>query len=92
MANSQILSKSKKVKADRDAKKVLGSNSRGKNQIKVLDFICQLQNANDKKTYVKQHADQSFENDQVLVAKHFRFVASIFDDYNSLNPNRSLAL
>ncbi len=80
------------VKADRDAKKVLGSNSRGKNQIKVLDFICQLQNANDKKTYVKQHADQSFENDQVLVAKHFRFVASIFDDYNSLNILLNLAV
>lgn len=72
------------VEADKDARKVLGSNSRGKNQMKVLDFICSLKQIKDRKEYVKQHADLPFEDDQILVTRHFRFVASIFDDYGSL--------
>lgn len=75
---------SKFVEADKDARKVLGSNSRGKNQMKVLDFICSLKHVKDKKEYVKQQADLPFEDDQILVTKHFRFVAAVFDDYGSL--------
>lgn len=75
---------SRYVEADKDAKKILGANSRGKNQMKVLDFICSLQGVKDKKRYVEISKDSPFENDQIRIGKYFKFVANIFDDYNSL--------
>lgn len=80
------------VEADKDAKKILGANSRGKNQMKVLDFICQLRNIKDKKEYVNNHQNDSFEIDQVKINKYFRFVSSIFTDYSQLNILLNLAL
>lgn len=75
---------SKFVEQDAAAKKILGEPKRGKSKIKLLDFICSLRGVKDKKEYVKQHKDEPFQTDQLLVTKHIRFVASIFDDFNSL--------
>ena len=75
---------SKYVEQDSSAKKILGEPKRGKNKIKLLDFICSLRGVKDKKEYVKQHKDEPFVTDQTLVSKHIKFVASIFEDYASL--------
>lgn len=75
---------SKYVEQDSAAKKILGEPKRGKSKIKLLDFICSLRGIKDKKEYVKLHQDEPFVGDQTLVSKHVKFVASIFDDFNSL--------
>ena len=75
---------SKYVEQDASAKKILGEPKRGKSKIKLLDFICSLRGVKDKKEYVKQNKDEPFEQDQMLVSKHVKFVASIFDDFASL--------
>lgn len=75
---------SKYVEQDVAAKKILGEPKRGKSKIKLLDFICSLRGVKDKKEYVKQKKDEPFQTDQLLVTKHVRFVASIFDDFGSL--------
>lgn len=75
---------SKFVEQDVSAKKILGDNKRGKSKIKLLDFICSLRHNKDKKEYVKQHKDDPFVNDQTLVSKYIKFVASVFEDYASL--------
>lgn len=75
---------SKFVEQDVAAKKILGEPKRGKSKIKLLDFICSLRGVKDKKEYVKQKKDEPFQADQLLVTKHVRFVASIFDDFGSL--------
>ena len=75
---------SKYVEQDSAAKKILGEPKRGKSKIKLLDFICSLRGVKDKKEYVKLHQDEPFVGDQTLVSKHVKFVASIFDDFNSL--------
>ena len=75
---------SKFVEQDASAKKVLGETKRGKSKIKLLDFICSLRGVKDKKEYVKLHKDEPFVTDQMLVTKHVKFVASIFEDYTSL--------
>lgn len=80
------------VEFDKDAKKVLGSNSRGKNQIKVLDFICYLKGIKDRKEYVSRCANESFEKDFFSVSKYFRFVSTIFDDFSSLSILLHLAV
>ena len=76
---------SKYVEQDASAKKILGEPKRGKSKIKLLDFICSLRGVKDKKEYVKQQKDEPFEKDQMLVSKHVKFVASIFDDFASLS-------
>ncbi len=75
---------SKYVEQDSAAKKILGEPKRGKSKIKLLDFICSLRGVKDKKEYVKQHQYEPFVNDQMLVTKYVKFVASIFDDFASL--------
>ena len=75
---------SKYVEQDSAAKKILGETKRGKSKIMLLDFICSLRGVKDKKEYVKQHQEEPFVNDQTLVSKHIKFVASIFNDFNSL--------
>lgn len=80
------------VEADKDAKKILGTNSRGKNQMKVLDFICIVRGVKDKKEYVNNHKDESFETDQVKIMRYIRFVSSVFNDFSNLNILLSLAI
>ncbi len=75
---------SKYVEQDVSAKKILGDSKRGKSKVKLLDFICSIQHNKDKKEYVEQHKDSPFVNDQTLVSKYIKFVASVFEDYASL--------
>lgn len=73
------------VSQDKDAIKVLGSNSRGKNQIKVLKYICILRNEKDLNNYVKEKQNDSFTDDQRLISKNFKFIKDVFDDYGQLD-------
>lgn len=80
------------VSQDRDAIKVLGPNSRGKNQYTVLGLLKQLKPFADIDTYVKQEKDNSFAADQRLIARYIKFIADIFDKYNDLQIKFRLSM
>lgn len=42
------------VSNDKDAIKVLSTNSRGKNQMKILKYLCILKNEKDLNEYVRK--------------------------------------
>lgn len=69
------------VEQDRDARKVFGSNSRGKNQIKVLNLLLSLKHLNSINDYVNLNQNNSFADDQRLISKYIKFIADVFDDY-----------
>ena len=73
------------VGQDRDVMKILGGNSRGNNQIKVLKMLTFLQNQKSIDEYVKANKDNSFETDQRLVTKPIKFIASVFEKYSELD-------
>lgn len=73
------------VSQDKDALKVLGANSRGKNQMKVLKFLCILRNKKDLDDYVKENQNESFADDQRLIMKNIKFIRDVFDDYGQLD-------
>ena len=83
------------VGQDRDALRVLSSNSRGKNQYRILQLSMELknlpkdsQNIND---YVNTNQKNSFTDDQREVGKYIKFVREIFDDYGQLDIYFNLA-
>ena len=84
------------VSQDKYALRVLGSNSRGKNQIRVLRWI--LTAGGVKPTpdaihsYVSAHQEDSFEDDQIAVSKYLRFVGEVFTDYSLADTFFALAL
>lgn len=80
------------VSNDRDAVKVLGSNSRGANQFKVLNLLKALKGFSDIDSYVKENKDNSFATDQRTISKYIRFIADIFDKYNDLPIKFRLAM
>ncbi len=80
------------VSNDRDAIKVLGANSRGKNQYTVLGLIKQLKKFPDIDSYVKQEKDNSFSADQRLISKYIKFISDVFDKYNDLKIKFNLAV
>jgi len=76
------------VASDKGAIKVLGPNSRGKNQLRILEF---LQLLHDRKPsqqsiyeWVSERKDASFANDQRKVDRNIDFIAAIFDDMSLL--------
>ena len=73
------------VSKDKDALKVLGSNGRGKNQMKTIKFICILRDVKNLEDYVKENQNNSFAEDQRLISKNFRFIRDVFDDYGCLD-------
>lgn len=73
------------VSNDKDALKVLGSNGRGKNQMKTIKFICILRDVKNLEDYVKVNQNNSFADDQRLITKNFRFIRDVFDDYGCLD-------
>lgn len=73
------------VSQDKDALKVLGANSRGKNQMKVLKFLCILRNKKDLDDYVKENQNESFADDQRLIMKNIKFIRDVFDDFGQLD-------
>lgn len=80
------------VSNDRDALKVLGSNSRGNNQIKILKLLKQLKGFTDVDSYVKENKDNSFAADQRQIGRYIKFVGDIFDKYNDLDIKFRLAI
>lgn len=73
------------VSNDKDALKVLGQNSRGKNQMRVIKYICTLKEIKDLNDYIKENKDKSFSDDQKLITKYFKFIREVFDDYGQLD-------
>ena len=72
------------VEIDRDVKRVLGPNSRGKNQYTVLGLLQTLKRFNSIDEYVKGKQDTSFETDQREIGKYIRFISEVFDKYDLL--------
>lgn len=82
------------VAQDKDIKKILGSNSRGNNQLKVLSLIMQLdhRSKNEIENYVEKKQNESFDIDQLRLRRYFRFIVDIFDDFGHLDVLFSLSL
>lgn len=80
------------VNQDRAAGKVLGTNSRGKNQMRVLKFLCQLKGEKDIRDYVEAQQNTAFVTDQRLVTKYIKFIKDIFDDYGQLDIYFTLSM
>lgn len=83
------------VGQDRDALKVLSSNSRGKNQYRILQLLMDLknlpkdrQNIND---YINSNQKNTFADDQREISKYIKFVREIFEDYGQLDIYFNLA-
>ena len=83
------------VGQDRDALKVLSSNSRGKNQYRILQLLMELKNLpKDRQSindYVNSNQKKSFADDQREISKYIKFVREIFDDYGQLDIYFNLA-
>ena len=83
------------VGQDRDTLRVLGSNSRGKNQYKILQLLMELNNLpKDIKTindYVNKNQKNSFADDQKEISKYIKFVSEIFEKYGQLDIFFNLA-
>lgn len=80
------------VDNDRDAKKVLGANSRGKNQYTVLGLLQTLKRFDNIDEYVKGKQDASFDTDQREIGKYIRFISEVFDKYDLLSIRFALAM
>jgi 3-phenylpropionate/cinnamic acid dioxygenase small subunit len=83
------------VGQDRDALKVLGSNSRGRNQYKILQLLMGLKNLSRDpliiNDYVSKNQKNSFADDQKEIGKYIKFVREIFDEYGQLDIYFNLA-
>ncbi|MFH1551823.1 MAG: DUF262 domain-containing protein [bacterium] len=83
------------VGQDRDALKVLSSNSRGKNQYRILQLLMELKNlpkdSHSINDYVNTNQKNSFANDQREIGKYIKFVREIFDNYGQLDIYFNLA-
>ncbi|NQU83397.1 MAG: DUF262 domain-containing protein, partial [Parcubacteria group bacterium] len=83
------------VGQDMDALRVLGANSRGKNQYKILQLLMGLNNlTKDTQTindYVSKNQKDSFSDDQVKIGKYIKFVSEIFEGYGQLDIYFNLA-
>ncbi len=83
------------VSQDRDALKVLGSNSRGRNQYKILQLLMNLENlpkdVHEINNYVNKNQNNSFEDDQSQIGKYIKFISDIFEEYGQLDIYFSLA-
>ena len=80
------------VDNDRDAKKVLGNNSRGNNQYAILSLLKILKRFESIEEYVKERQSKSFDADLREIGKYIRFIADVFDKYTELPIKFDLAL
>lgn len=80
------------VSQDKAALKVLGSNSRGKNQLKVLKMLASLHGEKSLHQYVRQRKDTSFAADQREVGRYMRFIREIFGSGKLLDIYFALAV
>ncbi len=72
--------------ADKDkwARKIFGSNTRGKASYRILNKLKEAKQydgvaVKDLKDYIQANQDKPFEDDQKYIAKYFKFVCEIFD-------------
>ena len=83
------------TKQDKDVGKVLKSNSRGNNQYKILQLLMDLNNKPKDmlsiNKYVNENKKKAFENDQIKINKHMKFVRQIFDNYREIDIYFSLS-
>ena len=83
------------VGQDRDALRVFGSNSRGKNQYKTLQLLMTLKNLlKDTHTindYVNKCQNNTFADNQIEIGKYIKFVSEIFEEYGQLDIYFNLA-
>ena len=83
------------VGQDRDTLKVLGANSRGKSQYKILQLLMVLKNlSRDPQTindYVSKNQKNSFADDQREISKYIKFVSEVFEEYGQLDIYFNLA-
>ena len=80
------------VSNDKDAIKVLSTNSRGKNQMKILKYLCILKNEKDLNEYVRKNQNNSFVDDQRTITKNIKFIRDVFDDYGQLDIYFNLSI
>ena len=80
------------VSNDKDAIKVLSTNSRGKNQMKILKYLCILKNEKDLNEYVRKNQNNSFADDQRIITKNIKFIRDVFDDYGQLDIYFNLSI
>ena len=83
------------VENDRNARKTLGSSSRGKaklNLLRLLGILRHFSGTEGINQYVNVHQHESFTSDQREIAKYINFVADIFDIYNPLSVFFSLSI
>lgn len=84
------------VEKDRYAQRVLGANSRGRNQIKVLRWLIVMSGgkptAERVNDYVATRQTESFEDDQRAINRYMKFVGEVFTDFGQSDIYFSLAL
>ena len=83
------------VGQDRDALRVFGSNSRGKNQYRTLQLLMTLKNlprdAHAINDYVNKCQNDTFADDQIEIGKYIKFISEIFEEYGQLDIYFNLA-
>lgn len=80
------------VENDRDAKKVLGGNSRGNNQYTILNLLKLLKNFESIDAYVKSRQNDSFDTDQRTINRYIKFIGDVFEKNTDLNIKFRLAM
>ncbi|RJQ54192.1 MAG: DUF262 domain-containing protein [Actinobacteria bacterium] len=84
------------VENDRYAKRVLGGNSRGKNQLRVTKWLIVMSGGKPSpdalNEYVSTRQSESFEDDQRTINRYMKFVGEVFTDFGQSDIYFSLAL
>lgn len=83
------------VGQDRDALRVFGPNSRGRNQYKILQLLMALKDLSRDPQYINDYVNKnqknSFAEDQKEISKYIKFVSEIFNEYGQLDIYFNLA-
>lgn len=80
------------VENDKDARRVLGANSRGNNQFTILVLLKTLFRFSYIDSYVKEKQNSSFDADQRTISKYIKFISDVFDKYSDLGIKFDLAV
>lgn len=80
------------VSQDKAALKVLGGNSRGKNQMKVLKMLACLRGEKDLHKYAEQRKNTSFAADQREAGRYMRFIRDVFGNGKQFDTYFALAV
>ena len=84
------------VKNDTNVIKILRSNTRGKNQYKILQLLMLLDKNSKSHSniyeYVNKNKNKSFADDQKRIDKYIKFIRHVFDKYIQLDIYFSLSV